>query len=81
MYKYDVIIIFIGFFCLIENCVDFINVLKCFYEYFNLGGWLIVDIMFLYKWKIGEIYILIFFLLSGDGIILENKLIEIDWLN
>ena len=34
-----------------------------------------------HKWKTGEIHTSTFSLPSGDGITLENKSIEIDWLN
>lgn len=80
-HKYDAIIIPTGSFCLIENRVDSINALKCFYEHLNPGGRLIVDIMLPHKWKTGEIHTSTFSLPSGDGITLENKSIEIDWLN
>jgi SAM-dependent methyltransferase len=80
-YKYEAIIIPTGSFCLIENRGDSINALKCFYEHLNLGGRLIVDLALPYDWKTGEIHTSTFSLPSGDGITLENKSIEIDWLN
>ncbi|AVP48171.1 class I SAM-dependent methyltransferase [Bacillus cereus] len=80
-HKYEAIIIPTGSFCLIENRVDSINALKCFYEHLNPGGRLIADIMLPHDWKTGEIHTSTFSLPSGDGITLENKSIEIDWLN
>ena len=52
-----------------------------FYEHLNPGGRLIVDIMLPYDWKTGRFIHRLFLLPNGDGITLENKSIEIDWLN
>lgn len=42
---------------------------------------MIVDLLFPHDWKTGEISTSTFSLPNGDGITLENKSIEMDWLN
>ncbi|HDR4698090.1 MULTISPECIES: class I SAM-dependent methyltransferase [Bacillus] len=79
--KYGAIIIPTGSFCLIENREDSINALKCFYQHLAPGGRLIVDLGLPHDWKTGEVNTSTFSLPSGDGLTLENKSIEIDWLN
>ncbi|PEB51770.1 SAM-dependent methyltransferase [Bacillus pseudomycoides] len=79
--NYEAIIIPTGSFCLIESRADSLNALKCFYKHLALGGRLIVDLLLPYDWKAGEVNTSTFSLPNGDGITLENKSIEMDWLN
>ncbi len=78
---YEAIIIPAGSFCLIENREDSLDALKCFYKHLVPGGRLIVDLELPHGWKTGEISTSTFSLPNGDGITLEKKSIEIDWLN
>lgn len=79
--KYEAIIIPTGSFCLIENREDSLNALRCFYKHLVSGGRLIVDLELPHGWKIGGISTSTFPLPSGDGITMESKPIEMDWLN
>lgn len=80
-FKYAAIIIPTGSFCLIEKREDSLAALRCFFEHLVTGGRLIVDLELPYSWKAGEISTSTFQLPNGDGITLESKSIEIDWLN
>ncbi|MBH5316392.1 class I SAM-dependent methyltransferase [Paenibacillus sp. GSMTC-2017] len=80
-YKYEAIIIPTGSFCLIEKREDSLNALNCFYNHLVTGGRLIVDLELPHSWKTGEISTSTFSLPNGDGITMESKSIEIDWLN
>ncbi|MGE7768764.1 class I SAM-dependent methyltransferase [Peribacillus sp. NPDC096540] len=79
--SYEAIIIPTGSFCLIENREDSLDALRCFYKHLVSGGRLIVDLELPHGWKTGETSTSTFPLPSGDGITMENKSIEIDWLN
>lgn len=79
--NYEAIIIPTGSFCLIENREESLNALKCFYNHLISGGRLIVDLEMPYDWKTGEIATTTYSLPNGDGIMMESKSIEIDWLN
>ncbi|MEW9501206.1 class I SAM-dependent methyltransferase [Jeotgalibacillus marinus] len=79
--NYEAIIIPTGSFCLIENREDSLDALKCFYKHLVPEGRLMVDLLLPHDWKTGEISTSTFSLPNGDGITLENKSIEIDWLN
>ncbi|MCR8657489.1 class I SAM-dependent methyltransferase [Paenibacillus endoradicis] len=78
---YEAIIIPTGSFCLIENREDSQSALKSFYKHLVPGGRLIIDLVFPHGWKTGEITTSTFSLPNGDGITMENKSVEIDWLN
>ncbi|MBR7796196.1 class I SAM-dependent methyltransferase [Virgibacillus sp. AGTR] len=78
--KYEVIVIPTGSFCLIENIKDAKNALKCFYNHLIPNGRLILDLLIPSDWNTGEIFTSTFSLSSNEGIILENKSIEIDWV-
>ncbi|KFN03346.1 class I SAM-dependent methyltransferase [Bacillus clarus] len=80
-FHYEAIIIPTGSFCLIENRDDSLNALKCFYRHLIPGGRLIVDLSLPHDWQEGEITTASFPLPNGDGIMLESKSIEIDWIN
>ncbi len=57
------------------------DALKCFYKHLVSGGRLIVDLELPHDWKTGAISTSTFSLPNGDGITMESKSIEIDWLN
>lgn len=79
--NYEAIIIPTGSFCLIEKREDSLEALKSFYKHLVLGGRLIVDLQFPHAWKTGSISTSTFSLPNGDGITMESKSIEMDWLN
>ncbi|MDK8180248.1 class I SAM-dependent methyltransferase [Paenibacillus sp. UMB4589-SE434] len=80
-FTYEAIIIPTGSFCLLEKREDSLAALKCFYNHLVPGGRLIVDLQLPNDWKPGEITTSTFALPNGDGITMENKSIEMDWLN
>ncbi|MBP1994327.1 class I SAM-dependent methyltransferase [Paenibacillus eucommiae] len=80
-FNYEAIIIPTGSFCLIEKREDSLEALKCFYNHLVPGGRLIVDLELPNGWKTGEITTSTFSLPNGDGITMESKSIEMDWLN
>ncbi|KAA0794827.1 class I SAM-dependent methyltransferase [Bacillus sp. BPN334] len=80
-FNYEAIIIPTGSFCLIEEREDSLDALKCFYKHLLPGGRLIIDLHLPRDWKTGEISTSTFSLPNGDGITLESKAIEMDWLN
>ncbi|WP_028545563.1 class I SAM-dependent methyltransferase [Paenibacillus taiwanensis] len=80
-FTYEAIIIPTGSFCLLDKRQDSIDALTCFYDHLVSGGRLIVDLQLPSDWKTGEITTSTFALPNGDGITMENKSIEMDWLN
>ncbi|WP_107951323.1 class I SAM-dependent methyltransferase [Lysinibacillus parviboronicapiens] len=76
--KYEAIVIPTGSFCLIENATD---ALKCFYDHLIPGGRVIVDLQIPNNWRTGEITTSTFPLSNEEGILLENKSIEINWVD
>lgn len=80
-FNYEIIIIPTGSFCLIEKREDSLNALKCFYKHLVPGGRLIIDLQLPHDWRPGEISTSTFSLPNGDGITMESKSIEMDWLN
>ncbi|WP_018393176.1 class I SAM-dependent methyltransferase [Bacillus sp. 37MA] len=79
--KYEAIVIPTGSFCLIENTKDAKDALKCFYNHLIPGGRVIVDLEFPNNWRTGEITTSTFPLSNEEGISLENKSIEINWVD
>lgn len=79
--KYEAIIIPTGSFCLIEDREDSLSALRCFYKHLVSGGRLIVDLALPHSWKLGAVSTSTFSLPSGEGITMESKPIEMDWLN
>jgi len=80
-FTYDAIIIPTGSFCLIEKREDSLNALRSFYKHLVPGGRLIIDLVFPHGWKTGEITTSTFSLPNGEGITMEKKSVEIDWIN
>lgn len=79
--KYEAIIIPTGSFCLIEKLEDAKNALECFYNHLIPGGRVLIDLEIPNNWHTGEISTTTVSLSADEGIILENKSIEIDWVN
>lgn len=79
--QYEAIIIPTGSFCLIEKREDAMNALQRIYEHLQIGGRFIVDLEIPYDWKTDEITTSTFELPNGDGITMERKSIDMDWLN
>ncbi|MGG3449357.1 class I SAM-dependent methyltransferase [Domibacillus aminovorans] len=79
--KYEAIVIPTGSFCLIESTKEAKDALKCFYNHLMPGGRVIVDLEFPSNWRTGEITTSTFSLSKEEGISLENKSIEINWVD
>lgn len=79
--QYEAIIIPTGSFCLIEKLEDAKNALQRIYDHLLPGGRFIVDLEIPYDWKKDEITTSTFELPNGDGITMERKSIDMDWLN
>lgn len=80
-HQYEAIIIPTGSFCLLEDREDSLAALRCFYKHLAPGGRLIVDLHLPYDWKPAEITTSTFSLPDGDGITMECRSIEMDWLH
>lgn len=78
--KYEAIVMPTGSFCLIENRLDSIKVLTNFKNHLAPKGRIIIDLFMPYDFKVGEIVTDSFSLLNGEGITLESKSIEMDWI-
>ncbi|MEY8192136.1 class I SAM-dependent methyltransferase [Peribacillus simplex] len=79
--KYEAVVIPTGSFCLIENLMDAKDALKCFYNHLMPGGRVIVDLELPSNWRTGEITTAAFPLSNEEGISLESKSIEINWVD
>lgn len=79
--KYEAIVIPTGSFCLIENFKDAKDALECFYNHLMPGGRVIVDLVIPSYWRTGEITTSVFPLSTEEGITLENKPVEINWVD
>jgi len=79
--KYEAVVIPTGSFCLIENLMDAKDALKCFYNHLMPGGRVIVDLELPSNWRTGEITTATFPLSNEEGISLESKSIEINWVD
>lgn len=79
--QYEAIIIPTGSFCLIEKLEDAKNALQRIYDHLLPGGRFIVDLEIPYDWKKDEITTSTFELPNGNGITMERKSIDMDWLN
>ncbi|WP_342472491.1 class I SAM-dependent methyltransferase [Metasolibacillus sp. FSL H7-0170] len=79
--KYEAIVIPTGSFCLIDNFTDAKDALKCFYNHLMPEGRLIVDLLLPSNWRTEEITTATFPLSNEEGITLESKSIEINWID
>ncbi|MGO3731971.1 MAG: class I SAM-dependent DNA methyltransferase [Vagococcus sp.] len=78
--KYEAIIMPTATFCLIETEDKAWQVLSNFYSHLTTGGRLIVDLDMPFYPEIGETTTSIHPISDTDGITLERKTIDIDWL-
>ena len=79
--KYEAIVVPTGSFCLIDKLADAKKGLANFHEHLVPGGRIIIDLLLPSDWKTGEITTSSFQLSSDEGITLESKSIEINWID
>lgn len=79
--NYEAIVIPTGSFCLIEKLEDAKAALKCFYKHLMPEGRVIIDLLIPSDWHTGEISTSTFPMSDGEGILLESKSIEINWVD
>lgn len=80
-HKYEAIIIPTGSFLLLENSIDAINGLKCFYEHLSIGGRLIVDIFIQSNFNTGPISTRTWITPEKDIITLNESLAEVNFID
>ncbi|GLY12421.1 class I SAM-dependent methyltransferase [Pseudobacillus badius] len=78
---YEAIVIPTGSFCLIEKLADAKAALKCFYDHLAPNGRVIIDLGIPGHWRTGEITTSTFPLSQEEGLLLENKSVEINWVD
>ena len=78
--KYDAIIVPTGTFLLLHKRADSIKALQNFYKHLSNGGRLIVDISLQTDISIGTVSTKTWECSNGDIIILENKIVEVDYI-
>lgn len=79
--KYDAIIVPTGTFLLLHKREDSIKALKNFYKHLSNGGRLIVDISLQTDISIDTVSTKTLECSNGDIITLENKIVEVDYIN
>lgn len=79
--KYDAIIVPTGTFLLLHKRADSIKALKNFYKHLSNGGRLIVDISLQTDISIGTVLTRTWECPNGDIIVLEDKTVEVDYIN
>lgn len=79
--KYEAIVIPTGSFCLIEKLEDAKGALTCFYDHLIPNGRIIIDLIFPSNWRTGEMTTSTISLSNDEGILLENKSIEMNWID
>lgn len=79
--KYDAIIVPTGTFLLLHKRSDSIKALKNFYNHLSNGGRLILDIFLQRDISIGIVSTKTWECSNGDIITLENKVVEVDYIN
>jgi len=79
--KYETVVMPTGSFCLIEQSKEAIDALTCIYHHLVPGGRLIVDLLLPLHWRTGEISTSYYQLSDTEGIALESKSVEMDWIN
>lgn len=79
--KYDAIIVPTGTFLLLNKRADSIKALQNFYKHLSNGGRLIVDISLQTDISIGTVSTKTWECSNGDIITLENKIVEVDYIN
>ncbi|WP_042682964.1 class I SAM-dependent methyltransferase [Anaerosalibacter massiliensis] len=79
--KYDAIIVPTGTFLLLYKRADSIKALKNFYKHLSNDGRLILDISLQTDISIGTVSTKTWKCSNGDIITLENKIVEVDYIN
>lgn len=79
--KYDAIIVPTGTFLLLHKRADSIKALQSFYNHLSNGGRLILDISLQTDISIGTVSTKTWECPNGDIITLENKIVEVDYIN
>lgn len=79
--KYDAIIVPTGTFLLLHKREDSIKALKNFYKHLSNGGRLILDIFLQTDISISTVSTKTWECSNGDIITLENKVVEVDYIN
>ncbi|MFJ7731696.1 class I SAM-dependent methyltransferase [Lysinibacillus sp. NPDC097231] len=79
--KYEAVVMSTGSFCLIENPKDALDALRCMYNHLIPGGRLIVDLLLPIDWKTGEIDSSYYEISKEEGISLERKAVEMNWVD
>lgn len=79
--KYDAIIVPTGTFLLLHKRADSIKALENFYNHLSNGGRLILDISLQTDISIGAVSTRTWECSNGDIITLENKIVEVDYIN
>ena len=79
--KYDAIIVPTGTFLLLHKREDSIKALKNFYNHLSNGGRLILDIFLQTDLSIDKVSTRTWESKNGDTITLENKVVEVDYIN
>lgn len=79
--KYDAIIVPTGTFLLLHKREDSIKALQNFYNHLSNGGRLIVDIFLQIDISIDTVTTRTWECSNGDIITLENKIVEVDYIN
>ncbi|GAA0730524.1 class I SAM-dependent methyltransferase [Clostridium malenominatum] len=80
-HKYEAIIIPTGSFLLLENSIDAINALKCFYEHLHIDGRLILDLFIPSNFNTESTSTRTWTTPSGDLITLKESLVEVNFIN
>ncbi|MBS4219839.1 class I SAM-dependent methyltransferase [Bacillus sp. FJAT-49711] len=78
--KFEAIIMPTGTFCLLETREAALNALTCFKSHLMPGGRIIIDISLPYDFKVGDMNTSAISFPNGEGITLESKSIEHDWV-
>jgi SAM-dependent methyltransferase len=79
--KYDAIIVPTGTFLLLHRREDSVKALRNFYKHLSNGGKLILDIFLQTEISIGTVSTRTWECSNGDIITMENKTVEVDYIN
>lgn len=79
-YEYEAIIMPTGTFCLLETREAALNALTCFKNHLQPGGRIIIDLGLPNDFKVGDISNSAISFPNGEGITLEGRSIELDWV-
>ncbi|KIL50901.1 class I SAM-dependent methyltransferase [Jeotgalibacillus campisalis] len=79
--RYDAIIMPTGSFALLDSREAAEKALSLFYQHLNPGGRVIIDLYLPASFQEGEVTTTAFDLGNGEGITLEKKSVETDWIH